>query len=62
MTADRLTSLDNSQAQIQDFEVVHPNTYSIYKLVECMKSQVLQIQNLGIFLTWEQQVIREAFQ
>lgn len=34
MTAGTFTILDSSQAQIQDFEVVHPNTYPIYELVE----------------------------
>ena len=30
-----------TQAQIQDFEVVHPNLYPIYELLECKKGQSL---------------------
>jgi hypothetical protein len=35
----------SSQAQIQGFELAHPN---IYLIMECMKGLVLQIQNYRI--------------
>jgi hypothetical protein len=41
--ASGLTSSDTSQAQIQDFELVYPNIYSIDELLDCMKGPVLQI-------------------
>ena len=47
----RLTSSDTSQAQIQGFELAHPNIYPIKELLKCMKRLVLQIQNYRIFMT-----------
>ena len=41
-----LTSSDTSQAQIQGFELAHPNIYPINELLECMKGLVLLIQKL----------------
>ena len=49
--ASRLTSSDTSQAQIQGFELAHPNIYPINELLECMKGLVLQIQNYRISMT-----------
>ena len=46
-----LTSSDTSQAQIQGFELAHPNIYPINELLECMKGLVLQIQNYRISMT-----------
>ena len=46
-----LTSSDTSQAQIQGFELAHPNIYPINELLECMKVLVLQIQKYRIFMT-----------
>lgn len=31
-------------AQIQHFEMVYPNIYSVYELLECMEETVLQNQ------------------
>ena len=46
-----LTSSDTSQAQIQGFELAHPNIYPINELLECMKGLVLQIQNPRVSMT-----------
>ena len=45
---DALSSSDTSQAQIQVFELAHPNIYPIYELLELMKGPILQIQNYRI--------------
>jgi hypothetical protein len=37
-----MTISDTSQAQIQDFELAHPNIYLIDDLSECMKGLILQ--------------------
>jgi hypothetical protein len=37
-----LTNLATTQAQIQSFELAHPNIYLIYELLEHMKGLVLQ--------------------
>jgi hypothetical protein len=34
-----------TQAQIQGFELAHPNTYPIDELLECVKGLILQIQS-----------------
>ena len=47
----QLTSSDTSQAQIQGFELAHPNIYPTSELLECMKGLVLQIQNYRISMT-----------
>ena len=39
----RLTSSDTSQAQIQSFELAHPNVYPVNELLEYMKGHILQI-------------------
>ena len=49
--AGRLTNSATIQAQIQGFELAHPNIYPIYELLECMKGLVLQIQNYRISMT-----------
>lgn len=46
-----MTSLDISQAQMQDFDLAHPNFYSNDELLECMKESALQIQNYKISMT-----------
>ena len=47
----RLTSSDTSQAQIQGFELAHPNIYPIDELLKYMKGPVLQIQNYRMSMT-----------
>ena len=49
--ASRLTSSDTSQAQIQGFELAHPNIYPIDELLEHMNGLVLQIQNYKVSVT-----------
>ena len=49
--AGRLTNSATTQAQIQGFELAHPNIYPIYELLECVKVPVLQIQNYRISMT-----------
>ena len=49
--AGRLTSLATLKAQIQGFELVHPNIYPIYDLLECVKGPVFQIQSCRISTT-----------
>ena len=49
--ADGLTSSDTSQAQIQAFELIHPNIQPIDELLECMKGLVLQIPSCKISMT-----------
>ena len=49
--AGRLTNSATTQAQIQGFELAHPNIYPIYELLECMKGPVLQIQSCRISMT-----------
>lgn len=49
--AGRLNSSDTSQAQVQDYELAHPNIYSIDELLEFMKGAVLQFQNYRISRT-----------
>jgi hypothetical protein len=46
-----MSSSDTSQAQIQVFELAHPNIYPISELLECRKGLLLQIQN-KIFIAW----------
>ena len=46
-----MTISDAPQAQIQGFQLVHPNIYPIIDLLECMKGLVLQIQNYRISMT-----------
>ena len=46
-----LTSSDTSQAQIQGFELAHPNIYPTDELLECTKEAVLQFQNYRISMT-----------
>ena len=46
-----LTSSDTSQAQIQGFELAHPNIYPMDELPECIKRLVLQIQNYRVSMT-----------
>ena len=41
MRASGMTSSDNSQAQIQCFELAHTNIYPINELMELMKRPVL---------------------
>ena len=41
----RLTNSVTTQAQIQDFELAHPNIYPICELLEHVKGQALQIQS-----------------
>jgi hypothetical protein len=47
----RQTNSVASQAQIQGFELAHPNIYPVYDLLECMKGLVLQIQSFMISMT-----------
>ena len=47
----RVIILDTSQAQIQGFELTHPNIDPIDELLECMKGLFLQIQNYRISRT-----------
>jgi hypothetical protein len=51
MGAEELANPAITQAQIQSFELAHPNIYSIYELLEHMKVLVLQIQNCRISMT-----------
>jgi len=44
----RLTSSDTSQIQIQGFELVHTNIYSINELNKCQQALVLQVQKYRI--------------
>ena len=44
-------SLDNSQTQIQGFELAHSNICPTNELLECTKESVLQIQNHRISMT-----------
>ena len=46
-----MTSSDTSQAQIQGFELAHPNIYPIYELVESIKGLAVQIQSCRISMT-----------
>ena len=46
-----LTSSDTSQAQIQGFELAHPNIYPINELLVFTKGPALQIQNYRISMT-----------
>ena len=39
------------QAQIQGFELAHPNIYPIYELLECVKGLVLQNQSCRTSVT-----------
>ena len=40
-----MTSLANTQVQIQGFELAHPKIYIICELLRCMKGTVLLIQS-----------------
>lgn len=46
-----MSSSDTIQAQIQGFELAHPNINSICELLESMKGQVLHIQSYRISTT-----------
>ena len=46
-----LSSSALSQAQIQGFELAHPNIYPIYDLLEHVKGPVLKIQSCKISTT-----------
>jgi hypothetical protein len=46
-----LTSSSTSQAQIQGFELAHPNIYPIDELLKYMKGPVPQIQNYRMSMT-----------
>ena len=45
------TNSYTSKAQIQTFELAHPNIYLIDKLLEGMKGACLEIQNYRISIT-----------
>lgn len=40
------------QAHIQSFELAHPNIYTIYDLLECVKGLILWNQSRKISMTW----------
>ena len=46
-SAGRLTNSATTQAQIQDFELAHPNIYPMYDLPECMKGQSCRSKAAG---------------
>ena len=46
-----MVQLAITQAQIQGFELAHPNIYSIYELLECVKRPAPQIQSCRISMT-----------
>ena len=46
-----MTSLANTQVQIQGFELAHPNIYPTYELLELVKGPVLQTQSCRISMT-----------
>lgn len=48
-----MTNSATTQAQIQGFELTHPNIYLRHELLECMKEPVLQIQSCRITMTTE---------
>lgn len=47
----RAASSNTSQAQVQGFELAHPDIYSVDELLGCMNEQVLQMQNYRISMT-----------
>ena len=49
----------NTQAQIQGFELTHPNIYTSHELQEYGKGPFLQIQSYRIFMTWDSNRISE---
>lgn len=49
--ASKLTNSATTQVQIQGFELTHPNSCSIYELLECVKGLALQIQSCQISIT-----------
>ena len=49
--AGRLTNSATTQAQIQGFELAHPNIYPTYKLLECVKGLDPQKQGCSISRT-----------
>lgn len=49
--ASGLTCSDTSQAQIQGFELAHPNIYTIDGLLECVNGSIPQNQNYRISIT-----------
>ena len=57
--ANGLTRSNTSQAQIQDFELAHPNIYPIDELLEYMKGLVLQIQTHRVSMTYSNKWISE---
>ena len=46
-----MTNSAATQAQIQGFELIHPNIYPIYHLLECVKGLVPQSQSCTISMT-----------
>ena len=48
--AGRLTNSATTQGQIQGFELVHPNIYPIYELLEVVKVPFLKTQSFRIFM------------
>ena len=56
----RLTGLDTTQAQVQNFELAHPNIYPIYELLKHMKEPVLHIQSCKISMTQSNSRISEG--
>lgn len=59
VTAAGLAGSDASQAQIRDFELVHPNIYPTDELLEQMKQQVLQIQSYRLSMTQDNHRLSE---
>ena len=57
-----MTSSATTQAQIQGFELAHPNIYLIYELLEHVKGLTLQNQNCRISMTPppQQDVLEES--
>jgi hypothetical protein len=62
MRTGKLTSSNTSQAQMQVFQLAHPNIYPINGLLGCMEEPVLQIQNYRISDTGQQLYIAEESQ
>jgi hypothetical protein len=50
-TTGGLTNSATTQGQIQGFGLAHTNIYLIYKLLDCMKGQVVQNQSCRISIT-----------
>ena len=54
-----LTTSAITQAQIQGFELVHPNIYLIYELLEHVKRLALQIQSCSISMIKSNNIVSE---